>query len=473
MLPRPTSVTRVRTDQPDMPDHAPQSLPDRAGLQDVSVLVSASAEAVSLAALVMRGATRVSEALERVAAHLGAEPRVDSVVAALTTFAPDDTQGWVHLGERAWLKEWLRPGSPCRIVPEGDAGPEAALTMPWLSQALRHDVAAIPDSEQLPTEAEQDRRELVSCGARAVLVSAQNADGTMYGSLSAVSAQPGPWTETQVADLRLLSAALTSRMAAEQAKRSLADAIALGDQARASQQQFFAAIGHELRTPISAIVGFAEVLADEASDLDLDEPAGAHDPRLAQFSKTVAQDAGIILRAGEQLLDIVEDLLSTGRVLGAAEAREQVAVVSAVDDIIHWHRTPARAGGVTVTSTVGPDARVHVRPSGLRQVLANLVGNAIVHNRPGGSVEISATGSVGEGGEPRLRIMVRDTGPGLEPDQLSRVFDSFVRFADAEVKGTGLGLPLARAVAERDGGVVGAESVAGEGSVFWVDLPAT
>ena len=116
---------------------------------------------------------------------------------------------------------------------------------------------------------------------------------------------------------------------------------------------------------------------------------------------------------------------------------------------------------------------MQARPSGLRQVLTNLVGNAIVHNRPGGSVEISAARSVGEGGEPRLRIMVRDTGPGLEPDQLHRVFESFVRFAGDDVKGTGLGLPLARAVAERDGGVVGAESVPGEGSVFWVDLPAT
>ncbi len=435
----------------------------------MSLLTPASPEAALLAAAVMRGEVTVARALEQVAEHFGAQPRIDGVAAALTTFAPEDPEGWVHLGQRAWLREWMRPGSPCHLVPDEDPGPEAAFTMPWMSQHARREVVAIPDAGTLPAEAEQDRLELAACGIRSLLASAQHADGVMYGSLSVVSSQSGPWPETLVADLRLLSAALTSRMGAEQAKRSLADAIALGNQAHSSQQQFFAAIGHELRTPIAAIVGFAEMLADEAHDRGAPETLSAAHER---FAKTVERDSGVILRAGDQLLAIVEDLLATGRVLGAEEVRDEVNVAAAVADIIHWHRTPALAGRITVTSTIPDDLQVQARPSGLRQVLTNLVGNAIVHNRPGGSVEISASGSKGEGGEPRLRIMVRDTGPGLEPDQLSRVFESFVRFAGDGVKGTGLGLPLARAVAERDGGVVGAESVSDEGSVFWVDLPA-
>lgn len=446
-----------------------------AGLQTVPVLTPVSPEASALASVMLRGEISVSRALEQVAAHFIGRPRVDLVVVALTTFTPDDSAAWVHLGQRAWLREWLRPGSPCRIVPGGDAGPEAALTMPWMSQLLRHDVVAIPDAEQLPPEADQDRREMASTVARAVLASTHMVDGTMYGSISVASAEPGPWPEAYVADLRLLSAALSSRMAAVQAKRSLADAIALGDQARASQQHFFATVGHELRTPIAAILGFAEVLVEESLDrLPRDGADGAKPTAGADdsFVLTVQRDSGVILRAGEQLLAIVEDLLSTGRVLGVEEVREDVGVAAAVEDVIHWHRTPARARSVTVTSTVSPELRVHARPSGLRQVLANLVGNAVLHNRIGGSVEISAESSVGEGGEPRLRIMVRDTGPGLEPAQLGRVFDAFVRFVPDHVQGTGLGLSLARAVAERDGGLVGAESRPGDGSVFWVDLPA-
>lgn len=437
------------------------------GLQGVPADAPVSAAASVLAETVLSGETTVSRGLELVAEHFSNHERVDGVVAALTTFAPDKAADWLHLGQRAWLREWLRPGTSVSLVPGEGAGPEAALTMPWMSQVLRHGVAVIPDAAAMPPEADQDRRELAQLGVSAVLGSSQVAEGTMFGSLSVVSESAGVWPEHLVADLRLLSASLTSRMSAEQAKRSLADAIALGDQARANQEQFFAAIGHELRTPISAILGFAEVLIDEAGD----HQAASESDDCVKFADVVSRDTGVILRAGEQLLAIVEDLLSTGRTLGAEEVRTEQDVAAAVDDIIHWLRTPALANQVTVTASIDPDLYVHVRPSGLRQVLTNLVGNAIIHNQPGGTVQITAERSMDEGRVPRVRIKVRDTGRGLEQNELAQVFEPFVRFAGDDVKGTGLGLPLARAVAERDGGLVGAESAPGEGSVFWVDLP--
>lgn len=442
----------------------PPSSFDRTGLQTVPAEAAPSARGAALAVEILSGDLPLGHAVSKVAAHLGADERVDVVVAALTALPPEDPAEWMNLGERAWLREWVKPGSPCSIVPPPGAGPESALTMPWMSQHARHDVAVVPDTDQLPPSAAQDRRELASCHVRAVVASSQLSEGTMYGSISVASQQPGDWPEPYVVDVRLLSAALTSRMAAEKATRSLADAIALGDQARAAQQQFFATIGHELRTPIAAILGFAEVLGDDARD---------QGPDAGPFAKTVAHDSGVIIRASEQLLAIVEDLLSTGRTLGNEEPREDHDISAAVADVIHWHRTPAVAGSVSVTSLVEPGVVAHARASGLRQVLTNLIGNAIIHNAPGGSVEISTQRSFGESREPRVRILVRDTGPGLAPGDLSRVFDPFVRFADAQVKGTGLGLPMARAVAERDGGVVGAESTLGKGSVFWVDFPAT
>ena len=436
------------------------------GLQTVPMDTPPSAEAAQVAARLFTSEISVSESLDLVAAHFGSLPRVDVLVAALTSLAPDDPEGWVHLGQRAWLREWLRPGAPCRIVPDAEAGPEAALTTPWMSQLARHHVVVIPDAEALPAEADQDRRELAHCHVRAVMASSQIADGTMYGSLSMASAEPGPWPPGHVADLRLLSAALTASLGAAHAKRATAEAIAVSEQARTQQQQFFATIGHELRTPVAAMIGFAEMLGDEAREQD------GTDPEARAFADMVARDTGVILRAGEQLLAIVEDLLSTGRTLGVAEARVDQDLAAAVDDVIHWHRTPALALEVDVVSEVAPGLRVHARPSGVRQVLTNLIGNAIIHNRRGGSVRISATPSLGEGREPRVRVTIRDTGRGLTPDELRRVFEPFARFADAGVKGTGLGLPLARAVAERDGGLVGVESAPGEGSVFWVDLPA-
>ena len=440
---------------------AQQASPGVSALQSVSSSVAATAAAAALAQDVLVGSSTVTEQIERVARYLSALPRVETVAAALIGFAPDDADGWMQLGQRAWLREWAgSPSSTCKILPDADAGPEAALTMPWLSRHARWDVIALPDVEALPPEADQDRRELLGCGARSIVASTQVSNGVMFGSISVGSATTGDWPEEYVADLRLLSAALSSRMSAEHAQRSLADAIAVGDQARASQQQFFSTIGHELRTPLAAVIGYAEMMAEDAA---------AHDDG---FGVSVATDSRVILRAGEQIAAIVEDLLSTGRLLGHEERRELVDVAAAVEDVVHWHRTPAASGQVTVTSSVEAGLHVRARPSGLRQVLTNLVGNAIVHNAPGGHVEIGAQPLSGEGGQSRLRITVRDDGSGLQPDEAARVFEPFVRFAGDQVRGTGLGLSLSRAVAERDGGVMGLESQPGVGSVFWVDLPA-
>jgi signal transduction histidine kinase len=282
----------------------------------------------------------------------------------------------------------------------------------------------------------------------------------MYGSISLARSTPGDWSQQVLADYRLIVATLASRMADQHAQLMLTDALSVGDQARAVQQQFFATVGHELRTPVSTIIGYAELLQEEAEA----QPPG-------DFASGVAQDAGHVLSAAEHLLAVVEDLLGTGQVLGEEGSRVPVDVAAAVADVRHWHRVPAGRAQVALASTVEPGLQVLARPTGVRQVLTNLVGNAVAYNRPGGSVEVGAQPLVGEGGQQRVRVTVRDTGVGLDAEQLKRVFDPFVRFADPSVRGTGLGLPLARTVAERDGGSIGAESTPGQGSVFWLDLP--
>ena len=436
-------------------------------LQCVPESARPSGDAVVLAQQVLRAEVSVDAALEQVAELVLAEPRVGAVAVALTTFEPADDTSWVHLGGRAWLRQWVRPGARCTVLPGGGAGPQDALSMPWVSQRSRRSIVVLPDAGQLPDEAGQDAQELARCHIAAALSTALLADGSMFGSISVGSEETGPWPETLVADVRLLSAAITSRMSSEAARRSLADAIVRGDQASAVQEQFFAATGHELRTPISAVLGFAEVLQSDAEDLARVDDV----PRLTDFVAQVHKDAGIIVGAGEQLLAIVEDLLSTARLLGDG-AREPVVVAEAVRDVAHWVRTPAAAAEVEVVVDVERELVVEATASGVRQVLTNLVGNAVTHNRPGGRVTVTASRTRGEGGESRVRISVRDTGPGLTPRQLSQVFEPFVRFAEPGVRGTGLGLSLARAVAERDGGRLGVDSRPGEGSTFWIDLPA-
>lgn len=436
-------------------------------------LVEPSVAATALATEILSLESSVTDAIARVARLLAAAPNVDLVAATMIQLEPDRDAGWVRLGERAWLREWRRPEATCSVGPRQDAGPDQALSMPWLSQFARRPefpVVAVHDAGRLPPEADQDRRELAWCGVRALVSSAVLSDGTMFGSVAVARETPGVWSNQFVTDVHLLSGILGARMAIVRARTSLADAIRRGDQARASQQQFFATIGHELRTPLAAIVGTAELLGSDAREIVEDQPA---DSPATGFATGVATDADVVLNAGEHLLAIVEDLLSSGQELGGGVESALVDLTDAVDDVIHWVRVPALTAGVTVTSQVEPGNLVLTTPAGLRQILTNLVGNAIAYNHRGGTVAVTSESTQDEFGERRLRISVRDTGQGLTPQQQRDVFKPFVRFAGVEVRGTGLGLSLSRSLAERDGGMMGVESTPGVGSVFWVDLPAT
>jgi signal transduction histidine kinase len=421
-----------------------------------------------VAKVVLGGETSITEAVEKVVTLLSSYEGVDLVAASLIVLNPEDATGWVHLGERAWLREWSRPGTTCSVAPRQGAGADHALSLPWLSQIARTRLVVVADTDLLPEDAEQDRRELTACGVRALVSSAVMSEGSMFGSVAIAAVSPGLWPEGHLADVQMLSAALGSRISAARAREALADAIRRGDLARGSQQEFFSAIGHELRTPIAAIVQTAELLGADASDL----VATAGDGPLADFAGSVTKDAGVVLSAGEQLLAVVDELLETGQELGGGAGSEWVDVADAIGDVIHWVRTPALSARVTVSSDVERGTRVLTTASGLRQILTNLVGNAVLYNTPGGTVRITTSRTRDEFGDPRVRISVQDTGPGLTIEQQRDVFKPFVRFAGDEVKGTGLGLSLSRSLAERDGGMTGVESTPGEGSVFWLDLPA-
>lgn len=419
-----------------------------------------SGAASALAVAILSDGMSLDAVIERIAAHFIALPRVELFVVSRTSFPPDDARGWVHLGQRAWIREWLTPGTDRSVLPPAGAGPEAALTMPWLSQLARQDVVALVDRELLPCEAEADRRELSEIGVRSLVASTNRAQSQMFGSFSMVSTEPGNWPEDHVADLRLLNAALTSRMTVEHERRSLADSVAASAQARHTHQHFLASVGHELRTPLAAIHGYTEMLMVEA-ELDQDNP----------LSSSVHRDGRVILRASEQLASVMDELFDAGQTMHPGEDREHVDVAAAVEDVIHWHRAPAAGEGVALRSTVLPGTTVWSGPARVRQVLVNLVSNAIVHNVRGGTVVICTEPLVGEVGEDRQRIIVRDDGPGLTAEQLATVFDPFVRFSPDRVEGNGLGLPLARSIAGRDSGTIGAESTPGVGSAFWVELP--
>ena len=442
---------------------------DDAGQQDTAVDGPVSPGAARLTASLLGGETTLDAAIGLIAEHLVSEPRVEIVTVVLTSFAPEDQRGWIQLGGRAWVREWTRSRSTRSLLPAAGAGPEAALTMPWVSRIARTRIVALADRDLLPPEAAQDREELTRVDVRSMVASTFSFQGAMFGSLSLVSPEAGAWPEQLIRDFRLLNAALVSRLTLEHSRRALAEAIDTGAEAQLAYQQFYGAVGHELRTPLAAILGYTEVILDEAQHASPGASEGSDGPVTA----AVLRDGPAILRAGEQLLGIVDTLLGAGRTMSDDDQRRDVVVADAVADVVHWHRTPAQTAGVDMSVVIDPGTTVWAHASGVRQVLTSRVGNAIVHHRPGGgTVHISTAPLLGESGREMVRIIVRDDGPGLSEEQLAHVFEPFVRFATPTTKGSGLGLSISRTIAERDGGAVRGESTPGVGSSFWVELPA-
>lgn len=451
------------------------------GLQGVPDPLPVSDRAAALATRLLGGGLGIDEAVEAVSRHLLAVSDADTVTGVLTAVPPDRPDAWVGLGGRAWLREWRRAPGNISVVPS-PANPDDATSQPWLSALARRDgVVALADAAAMPVEVEVDRAETGRYGVAACLATTLIGDGPSYGSVSAVRGRPGLWAPEAIADLRLLGAALTARLEQVRSRRLLADALERGDRARSSARQFFSAVGHELRTPVAALLGTTEALAAEVGAAveaaERDRPARPGDAGGAGGAAgvdvglltTVLADASAIRRAGEHLVSVVGELMTVG---GAPSSTEVawVDVAEAVRDVVHWLGVPATQARVRLEPRVPPGVQVRTTGTALRQVLANLLGNAVAYTDPGGRVVVDVTWSRGESDADWARVRVTDDGRGLTDAQAAEVFKPFVRFAP-DRQGSGLGLAISRSLVERDGGLMGVTSAEGVGSTFWLELP--
>jgi two-component system phosphate regulon sensor histidine kinase PhoR len=224
-----------------------------------------------------------------------------------------------------------------------------------------------------------------------------------------------------------------------------------------ARRDFLSAVSHELKTPLTAIIGFTDTLLDGVVD---------QDPGLARdFVQRIARQA-------DRLAKLVRDVLTINRLeQGTWEMRpEEVDLRELVDQVIDEQRPTADERGIAMSCT-GPE-RLLARQDGeiVRQVLGNLVSNAIRYNRSQGRVAVRLSEEPGE----RLEIAVEDTGIGIPPEHRERVFERFYR-VDAhrsrQTGGTGLGLAIVKHLVQLMGGTVGVAVVEGGGSLFTVVIP--
>lgn len=234
-------------------------------------------------------------------------------------------------------------------------------------------------------------------------------------------------------------------------------------QANRAKSDFLAWMSHELRTPLIAVVGFTELLR----------------PTVSQ-SSTQREHIDAIATSGAHLLDLINDLLD----LAMIENRTLVvgyrptALFKLINGTVEMLRETATRKGLVLTLRMAEDAPPYVStdPKRLRQVLLNVIGNAVKFTQTGEVtvhvdwVEMASTSSDTEGGQWALRIVVTDTGVGIPTQDLETVYKRFHR-ASSEMPGTGLGLSICRQLVELLGGEMKLTSTEGQGTVVTLDLP--
>lgn len=249
---------------------------------------------------------------------------------------------------------------------------------------------------------------------------------------------------------------ITARLRAE---AQLIGARDEAERANQAKSQFMSQMSHELRTPMNAILGFGQLLESDARH------------KLApQQQRWVAE----ILRGGRHLLNLINEILDLGRIeTGQLQIHSgRVDLEAVVSECLALVRPLTSAQGVQLQADTGSLAGVMLGADGLRlkQVLLNLLGNAIKYNRAGGEVHVACEL---EPDAAQARLLVRDTGRGLTEAEQARLFQPFERLhaAHSGVEGTGIGLALSRRLVEAMGGTIGLHSTPGVGSTFWVRLP--
>lgn len=232
------------------------------------------------------------------------------------------------------------------------------------------------------------------------------------------------------------------------------------EKANQAKSEFLAKMSHELRTPMNAILGFTQLLEMDSQNT---------------FNDLQKDNLERISSAGNHLLELINEVLDLSKIeSGNLELyNETTDIILIVDNVISISKPLADENGISLDYREIPEVRcfAEVDPLRFKQVVLNLLSNAIKYNKPNGSVVVSYE----EQGNGMIRLGVKDTGHGIPDDKKDRIFIPFERFdSKAEyIEGTGIGLTISKQLIEMMNGTIGFESVPGEGSFFYIDVPVS
>jgi signal transduction histidine kinase len=227
-----------------------------------------------------------------------------------------------------------------------------------------------------------------------------------------------------------------------------------------AKSEFLANMSHELRTPLNAIIGFSDMVKNEML-------GPVSPPKYADY-------VGDIHKSGLHLLNLINNLLDLAKIeAGKQDLHDvEISLDQVAANALRFVENQARKGGVSLHTEIDTTMGLFADERAITQVLTNLLSNAIKFTLPGGTASVFAHQV--DGG--RLALGVKDTGIGMDPDEVRRALEPFVQIAHVttvEGWGSGLGVPLVKALVEIHGGTFHIESHRGIGTCAWGEFPAT
>jgi PAS domain S-box-containing protein len=229
------------------------------------------------------------------------------------------------------------------------------------------------------------------------------------------------------------------------------------ERANQAKSDFLSSMSHELRSPLNAILGFAQLMATDT----------------ATITPTQKASVGQILHAGWYLLELINGILDLAQIESGkvSLSLEEVSLPEVLVECQAMIEPQCQARSITMSfCRFELPCFVHADRTRLKQVVINLLSNALKYNRVGGSVTVECATNLPE----RVRISISDSGAGLPPEKLAQLFEPFNRLGQetGAEEGTGIGLVVSKRLVELMGGTIGVESTVGVGSVFWIELKA-
>ncbi|MFB2920734.1 response regulator [Aerosakkonema funiforme] len=291
-----------------------------------------------------------------------------------------------------------------------------------------------------------------------------NSSGNVLGHLAVMDINPMADDQTRELILKIFAARAAAELERKKAEEALQESVYAADAANRAKSQFLSKMSHELRTPLNAILGFTQVMNRDAS-----------------LSAEQKQQLGIINRSGEHLLALINDILEmskieSGRVTLNENSFDLCRLLTNLEEMF---QLKAKSKGLALIFQLTPEVPKYVKTDDnkLRQVLINLLGNAIKFTEKGSVIlRVKVDGlSRATTNNSRLLFEVEDTGPGIAPEEMTLLFAPFGQTESGRKseQGTGLGLPISRQFVQLMGGEIAVSSTLARGTTFKFDIPVS